>query len=172
MNYTNLISRNKQYKYSSNVCFDLRNVSKLSDFIPNQTTTEILREYLGEIIKGTTKIHSRILYGSYGTGKSHLLTVLGAVLGHINTNREQFHKFARLIERYDKELAFDLEKFAKENKAFLVVPVYTDYPDFSSCISYSLKKELENNHIDVGFSGFFDEALRLLKKRKRVEKEN
>ena len=79
MNYTNLISRNKQYKYSSNVCFDLRNVSKLSDFIPNQTTTEILREYLGEIIKGTTKIHSRILYGSYGTGKSHLLTVLGAV---------------------------------------------------------------------------------------------
>lgn len=178
MNYTNLISRNKQYKYSSNVCFDLRNVSKLSDFIPNQTTTEILREYLGEIIKGTTKIHSRILYGSYGTGKSHLLTVLGAVLGHINTNREQFHKFARLIERYDKELAFDLEKFAKENKAFLVVPVYTDYPDFSSCISYSLKKELENNHIDVGFSGFFDEALRLLKKwikgkesKKRIEEE-
>lgn len=178
MNYTKLISRNKQYQYSSNVCFDLRNATKLSDFIPNQTTTEILREYLGGIIKGTSKIHSRILYGSYGTGKSHLLTVLGAILGHINTNREEFHKFAKLVEKYDKELASDLEKFAQEDKAFFVVPVYTDYPDFSSCISYSLKKELENNHIDVSFSGFFDEALELLKKwmkgkesRKRIEEE-
>lgn len=164
MDYTSLITRNKQYKYSANVCFDLHNAARLSGFIPNETTIGILREYVGDIIKRRANTHARILYGSYGTGKSHLLTVLGAILGHINTSREEFKQFAKMIDKYDPELASDLKKFAKEKRAFLVVPIYTDYPDFSNCIAYSLKKELEANHIEVAFSGFFDEALTLLRK--------
>lgn len=178
MDYTSLITRNKQYKYSANVCFDLRNAARLSGFIPNETTTGILREYVGDIIKGRANTHARILYGSYGTGKSHLLTVLGAILGHINTNKEEFKQFAKMIEKYDPELASDLRQFTKEKQAFLVVPIYTDYPNFSNCIAYSLKKELEANHIEVSFSGFFDEAISLLKKwikgkesKKRIEEE-
>lgn len=178
MDYTSLITKNKQYKYSANVCFDLRNAARLSGFIPNETTTGILREYIGDIIKGRTNTHARILYGSYGTGKSHLLIVLGAILGHINTNREGFKQFVRMIDKYDPELASDLKQFAEEKQAFLVVPIYTDYPDFSNCIAYSLKKELEANHVEVSFSGFFDEAMSLLKKwmkgkesKKRLEEE-
>lgn len=75
MNYTKLITKKKQYKYSVNICLDLRTEERLADFIPNLTTTEIIREYLGGIIRGNSDTHSRILYGSYGTGKSHLLTV-------------------------------------------------------------------------------------------------
>ena len=178
MDYTSLITRNKQYKYSANVCFDIHNAVKLSEFIPNEITTGILREYAGEIIEGRSSTHSRILYGSYGTGKSHLLTVLGAILGQINTNRNEFKQFTRMIDKFDSDLASDLRKFAKENQAFLVVPIYTDYQDFSSCIAYSLKKELEVNNIEVTFSGFFDEARILLRKwlkgaesKKRVEEE-
>lgn len=164
MDYTSLITRNKQYKYSANVCFDLRNVTRFSGFIPNETTTSILREYVGDIIKGSSNTRARILYGSYGTGKSHLLTVLGAILGHINTSREEFTQFTKMIGKYDPELASDLVRFSKEKQAYLVVPVYTDYPDFSNCIAYSLKKELEDNHIEISFSGFFDEARNLLAK--------
>lgn len=47
MNYTKLISKKKQYKYSVNICLDLRAEERLTDFIPNLTTTEIIREYLG-----------------------------------------------------------------------------------------------------------------------------
>lgn len=178
MDYTSLIKRNKQYKYSANVCFDLHNASRLSGFIPNETTTGILREYVGDIIKCRANTHSRILYGSYGTGKSHLLTVLGAILGHINTVGEEFEQFAKMIDKYDTELADDLRTFAKEEQGFLVVPIYTDYPDFSNCIAYSLKKELESNEIEVTFSGFFDESLNLLRKwmggeesKKRLQEE-
>lgn len=178
MDYTSLIKRHKQYKYSANVCFDLHNAARLSGFIPNETTIDILREYVGDIIKGRSTTHARILYGSYGTGKSHLLTVFGAILGHINTSKEEFKQLTKMIDKYAPELASDLKQFANEKQAFLVVPIYTDYPDFNNCISYSLKKELEANHINVAFSGFFDEAISLLNKwmkgkeaKKRIEDE-
>ena len=164
MNYTKLVSKKKQYKYSVNICLDLFDEERVADFIPNVTTTEIIREYLGGIIRGNSDVHSRILYGSYGTGKSHLLTVISAILGHINTNSESFKKFINLILRYDTELASDICKFTKEKKPYLVVPVYSDYDDFGKCISLSLKKELERNDIPISFKGFFDEALDLVKK--------
>ncbi|MDE6640267.1 MAG: hypothetical protein K2K63_07075 [Acetatifactor sp.] len=164
MDYTKLVSKKKQYKYSVNICFDLRDEERIAGFIPNITTTEIIREYLGGIIRGNSDIHSRILYGSYGTGKSHLLTVISAVLGHINIKGEGFKSFTKLIANYDKELVADICKFAKEKKPYMVVPVYSDYDDFGKCISFSLKKELERNNIQVSFKGFFDEALALVKK--------
>lgn len=164
MNYTKLISKKKQYKYSVNICFDLRSEERLADFIPNVTTTEIIREYLGGIIRGNADTHARILYGSYGTGKSHLLTVMSAILGHINTKGKGFKSFAQLISNYDKELASDIKKFVKEDKPYLVVPVYSDYDDFSKCITFSLKRELERNGIDASFKGYYDEALALVDK--------
>lgn len=164
MNYTKLISKKKQYKYSVNICFDLRSEERLADFIPNVTTTEIIREYLGGIIRGNADAHARILYGSYGTGKSHLLTVMSAVLGHINTSGKGFKSFTQLVSNYDKELASDIKKFAREEKPYLVVPVYSDYDDFSKCITFSLKRELERNGMDASFKGYYDEALALVNK--------
>lgn len=164
MNYTKLISKKKQYKYSVNICFDLRDEDRLTEFIPNVTTTEIIREYLGGIIRGNAETHSRILYGSYGTGKSHLLTVMSAILGHINTGGKGFKSFIRLVSNYDMELASDIERFTREDKPYFVVPVYSDYDDFNKCITFSIKREFERNNITVCFKGFFDEALALVEK--------
>lgn len=164
MNYTKLITKKKQYKYSVNICFDLRDEERLAGFIPNVTTTEILREYLGGIIRGNTDTHARILYGSYGTGKSHLLTVLSAILGNINTDGVGFQSFSQLIAKYDTELATDIKKYVREEKPYLVVPVYSDYADFGKCITFSVKKELDRNGISVCFRGFYDEAFELVEK--------
>ncbi len=172
MKYSELIIKRKQYKYSANICFDLENENRLSGFIPNVTTTEILKEYLYGIIQDKAGIHSRILYGSYGTGKSHLLTVLCALLGHINTESEAFQIFLDSIKKYDEDFAGFISKFAKENKPYLVVPVYSDFSDFDKCISYSLKKELEKKNIDVCFKNTFFEALDLISKWEEGEESN
>ncbi len=162
MKYSKLISKRKQYKYSANICFDLENENRLSGFIPNVTTTEILKEYLYGIIQDKAGVHSRILYGSYGTGKSHLLTVLCALLGHINTDGEAFAVFEDSIRNYDVEFADFIKEYVGEKKPFLVVPVYSDFSDFDKCISYSLKKELERKGYEISFKNTFFEALALI----------
>lgn len=162
MKYSELVTRQKRYKYSANICFDLKNDERLAGFIPNQTTTEILAEYLYGIIENVDSVHSRILYGSYGTGKSHLLTVLASVLGHINTDGDGFDKFVEAISRYNPELAEFVVNYNTANKPYLVVPVYSDFDSFDQCISYSLKKELANRGFDVHFDNYFSEAQNLI----------
>lgn len=164
MKYSELITKRKQYKYSANICFDLENENRLSGFIPNVTTTEILKEYLYGIIQDKAGVHSRILYGSYGTGKSHLLTVLCALLGHINTNGDAFDLFIESITKYDDDFADFIKEFAKNAKPYLVVPVYSDFSDFDKCISYSMKKELEKKGLEICFKNTFYEALDLIAK--------
>lgn len=164
MKYSELITKRKQYKYSANICFDLENENRLSGFIPNVTTTEILKEYLYGIIQDKAGVHSRILYGSYGTGKSHLLTVLCALLGHINTNGDAFDLFIESITKYDDDFADFIKEFAENAKPYLVVPVYSDFSDFDKCISYSMKKELEKKGLEICFKNTFYEALDLIAK--------
>lgn len=164
MKYSKLIEKKKQYKYSANICFDLHNGEKIADFIPNQTTAEIIREYFGGMINGRSQVHSRILYGSYGTGKSHLLTVLSAIMGQINTKGTRFESFLSLIRKYDLELADDIKNYVNTEMPYLVVPVYSDFGDFGQCISYSVKKELNKCGLKVSFNGYFEEALVLLEK--------
>jgi len=164
MSYTNLVTKKKQYKYSANICFDLKDEEKLAEFIPNITTTEILREYLLSIIRQNADVHSRILYGSYGTGKSHLLTVLSAILGHINTDGKALKVFLSAISKYDRELAKEIQHFVADEKHYLVVPIYSNFKEFDKCITFSLKKELERNNINICFKSYFDDALALINK--------
>lgn len=174
MSYIDLIRQEGEYNYSANIQYDIENDKKMLRFIPNETTISLLREYFTDITRTTPENHARILYGSYGTGKSHFLTVLTMLLGKLHSNGIAFNTFIQRVTEYDPELASDIKGFVenKERKPLLVVPIVFDFEDFERCIYFSLKKKLENIGVRISFKTFYDQANALLAQWKSNEDSN
>lgn len=171
MSYADLIHQEGEYNYSANIQYDIENDRKMLRFIPNETTVTLLREYFTDITRSSSESHARILYGSYGTGKSHFLTVLTMLLGKLYSNGVAFNSFIERIREYDLELASDIEAFISDEKRkpFLVVPIVFDFDDFDRCIYFSLKKKLESIGVKISFKTFYDQAHALVEQWKANE---
>ncbi len=171
MKYSDLIKQESEYTYSANVQFDIENDKKLARFIPNETTIELLREYFIDTIRTKPNHHSRILYGSYGTGKSHFLTVLSLLLSKSFTDGPAFETFLSRVNEYDVYLAQDIKWYVQDNnrKPLLIVPIVFDFEDFERCIYFSLIKKLHAIGIDVRFKTFYTQAIEQLNKWKDRE---
>ena len=171
MLYSDLIRQETEYTYSANIQFDIENDKKLARFIPNETTIELFREYFIDTIRTNPNHHSRILYGSYGTGKSHFLTVLSLLLSKSFTNGVAFETFLTRVKEFDVDLAQDMSSFANDDtrKPFLIVPIVFDFEDFERCIYFSLTKKLDSIGVSVRFKTFYTQALEQLSKWKENE---
>lgn len=168
MPYTDLVRQEGEYTYSANIQFDIENDYKLGRFIPNETTVGLLREYFIDISRDKPSCHSRILYGSYGTGKSHFLTVLSLLLSKAHVDGEGYRQFISRIRELDEHLAADIDTFIqdKTRKPFLVVPIVFDFEDFDRCLYFSLKKKLDSIGKKVSFKTFYDQAASLVQQWK------
>jgi len=164
MPYTDLIRLEGEYNYSANIQFDVENDQKLLRFLPNASTIELFREFFVDITRPNPACHSRILYGSYGTGKSHFLTVLSLLLEKKFSEGVAYATFAQRIKEYDEPLSKDINNFISDTqkKPFLVVPIVFDFDDFDRCIYFSLKRRLDSLHIAVHYPSFYEQALELV----------
>ncbi len=168
MPYSDLIRQEGEYNYSANIQFDVENDRKLLRFIPNETTVELLREYFVDITSNNPVHNSRILYGSYGTGKSHFLTVLSILLSKMYSKGLAYNSFIKRVTEFDPNLSSDINAFMQDEnrKPYLVVPIVFDFDDFDRCIYFSLKKKLESVGVKIIFKTFFDQAAALIIKWK------
>ena len=164
MSYSDLIYQESEYTYSVNIQFDIENDNKILRFIPNETTIKLMRDYFIDMSRAKSNNHARILYGSYGTGKSHFLTVLSQLLGKKFTDGLAYHTLLARINEYDPELANDIDSYVKDSnqKPMLIVPIVFDFEDFNRCIFFSLKKKLDSVGAVVHFKSFFSQATMLL----------
>lgn len=169
--YSDLITIEDEYNYSANIQFDIENDKKLLRFIPNDTTIDLLREYFIDITRNKSSHHARILYGSYGTGKSHFLTVLSLLLEKKHVDGTAFTTFLSRISKYDEKLSSDIISYVddKSRKPLLVVPIVFDFEDFERCIYFSLKKKLDTIGKKISFKTFFDQASALIDQWKSKE---
>lgn len=164
MPYSELIRQENEYTYSANIQFDIESDTKLLRFIPNETTIKLLREYFTDMARTKSFNHARILYGSYGTGKSHFLTVLSQLLSKAFTDGVAYSTFLSRVKEYDDGLANDIEAYIRtaDRKPLLIVPIVFDFEDFDRCIYFSLKKKLDALGFKVNYKTFYDQAEALL----------
>ena len=164
MSYSDLIRQENDYTYSANIQYDIESDTKLLRFIPNETTIKLLREYFTDIARAKPFSHARILYGSYGTGKSHFLTVLSQILGKTFVDGVAYSTFIARVREYDDALANDIESYinATERKPLLIVPIVFDFDNFDRCIYFSLKKKLDVLGYKINYRTFYDQAEALL----------
>lgn len=171
MSYSDLIRQENEYTYSANIQFDIESDTKLLRFIPNETTIKLLREYFTDMVRVKSFNHARILYGSYGTGKSHFLTVLSQILGKTFVDGVAYSTFVSRVRQYDDALANDIESYVNnaERKPLLIVPIVFDFEDFDRCIYFSLKKRLDAMGYKISYKTFYDQAEALLSQWKESE---
>lgn len=164
MSYKDLIIQEGEYTYSANIQYDMESDSKLLKYIPNETTIQLFKEIFSDVRRIHPNNHARILYGSYGTGKSHFLTVFGQILSKTYTEGIAYKTFLSRVNEYNSDLVSDIDNFIsdKTQKPFLVVPIVFDFDDFNRCIYFSLKKKLDSLGISIRFKSFYLQALELL----------
>lgn len=174
MSYKDLIIQEGEYTYSANIQFDIESDSKLLKYIPNETTVALFKEIFTDMIRLNSNNHSRILYGSYGTGKSHFLTVLSQILGKSFTEGVAYTSFLNRIKEYNVELSEDIRNYISDTnkKPFLVVPIVFDFDDFDRCIYFSLKKKIESIGVKIKYKTFYSQAATLLSQWKENDESN
>lgn len=166
MLYSEIVSLQSEYTYSANVELDIRNDIKLQRFIPNKKTIEMLSDFFVDMSNQKSMYHSRILYGSYGTGKSHFLTVLSVLLSKRFNTGNAFKTFIHRVSTYDKALAADIMSYESDESRlpYLIVPIESDYPDFNTCVYQSLRKVLQSIGVEIIFKNFYTQAISVLTK--------
>lgn len=163
--YDKLVLIQEQFNYSANVQLDMDNSEKLLHYIPNDTSVKLLKDYFVDIVKDSPDSHSHMIYGSYGTGKSHFLTVLSMLLSKQFVSDIAFKTFIDRLRTKDRLLMNDIKSFEKDNrkKPFLVVPIVFDFPDFNRCLFFSLQKVLLKQGINIVFKTFYHQAVDVMK---------
>jgi hypothetical protein len=74
-----MISVEQAYQYSVNIKYDLNNPARVRSYVPTESFVNLVDDVI-QSLKPFSTDRARIVIGPYGTGKSHLVTVLAALL--------------------------------------------------------------------------------------------
>ncbi len=135
------IKISKGFVYSVNIKWDLYNLEKINSYVPTKESLEISKQ----ILKDQNGAH--LLVGSYGTGKSHLVSVLvSLVSGKYNTS-----DLGDLLEKIKNS---DVDLFKKVNAALdsksrkMIVFPEDSLSDFKQAVLVGIKNALKKANLD------------------------
>lgn len=178
-----LVAVNKQFRKSVNLQLDIGDHVRAGEYIPTESSTAILKEYLYQI-QGQSAAGATILIGPYGKGKSHLILVLLTLLGG---EAESMCSLLEKIHTIDPELEELIRGFWKMEKPILPVLISPTGKDLNFSFLQALKQALERGglgalmpeiHYDLGIDRLGDwehdypEAFASLQKLLDQEPEN
>ncbi|HHV84037.1 MAG TPA: hypothetical protein GXX43_10345 [Tepidanaerobacter syntrophicus] len=159
MKLSELISVSPGFHRSINIKYDLNKPEKVAGFIPTEKSEEIIQHILSSL-QGINNDCASILLGSYGTGKSHLMTFLGSLVSK-QVSTDYIYKVVEKIKN-DRIKAL-LEKEMQTESPYLVVPIIGSHSiNFEQQLLFSLKSSVANSGINLNINSSFSSALRFI----------
>lgn len=141
-----MISVATGFQYSVNIGYDLNDDTKLKNFIPTQSALGFLEEILLSTAVSSTE-RARILIGTYGKGKSHIVLAILSIL-----LKKDLTLFEKLLPKLkENEELFQLVKdYYKSNNKILPVVITGSNTNLIQAFLLTLQRVLsENELLDV-----------------------
>ena len=155
-NLSDFIHISPGFKAAVNLQNDRNNLDKVGGFIPTEVAKEIILD-LAKKLHPTSDLRSRIIMGTYGTGKSHLaLVLLNFFVRNLET--KQLQRVMEKLEPDTKDVLVQFRELVPEK--FLVVTLYGDEGNIADGLIMGLRQALEAEGLDYLLpSSAFDAAL-------------
>ena len=144
------------FKAAINLKNDRDNLQKVAGFIPTEVAREIILD-LAKKLHPASDLRSRIIMGTYGTGKSHLaLVLLNFFVRDLKTPELQ-----TVIDKLDPDTQKVLLQYRGQiPEKFLIVNLYGDEGDIADGLMMGLRRALEVEGLEYLLpSSAFDAAL-------------
>jgi hypothetical protein len=145
------------FKAAVNLRKERDNLDKVAGFIPTEVSREIIMDFAKKIHPTTSDMRSRIIMGTYGTGKSHLaLVLLNFFLRSVETPQLQ-----QVVEKLDADTKDILIKYRSEVPGeYLIVDLYGSDGYISDGLVMGLKRALDKAGLsDLLPKSAFDAAI-------------
>lgn len=162
-NYKDMIKQINGFKNSSNVKLDLMDDTSLHQFIPTKHNLNMLNIIVGGLISGQVRDRqvAKIIYGPYGTGKSHLVTIIASILGKAY-DKSSYLSFLEKVNLIDNQLGESIEYFIDNSPGYITIIIDGSFDNFNECIYYSLKNTLEDKDLPYEFREPYTEAVKAI----------
>jgi len=145
------------FQYSVNIAYDIYDDKKIASYIPTQSSLRIIEDILLSTENKSTD-RARILTGSYGKGKSHLILYILALLAGRDGNL--FSTVIKKASETNLDFSKNIQAFIASKKKFLPVIVNANSLDLKSTLLQSLSEALKIAQLsELMPTTFFDAAI-------------
>ena len=138
-----MISTVQGFQYSVNIGYDLNNDDKLINYIPTNSSLNLLEEILLSIRNSSTE-RSRILIGAYGSGKSHNMLIVLSIL--MKKDLSLLKKALPKISR-NKKLYQYIQNYYESDTKILPVIISGSNTSLSQAFLLGLQRTLRDNKL-------------------------
>lgn len=142
------------FQRSVNVQYDLDNPDRVTSYISTSMAEWVIGDVLDALHNHGS--HAAMLIGSYGTGKSHLVTLLGGII----RKRIESKCYENIVKQFrDDRAARTLSRELSIDRPYLVVPVTGGSDKLDALILRGLRRALDRDGLDVPMVSAYSTAL-------------
>ena len=157
----NNIDVKRSFQSSINIAYDLNDEKKIKDFIPTKSSINFIEDIFYSITGDESR--ARILIGSYGRGKSHLVLVMMALLS--KRNIQLFSELLDKIRDYNILLYEHIKEYFYSGDKILPIVIKGNDLSLKQSFLNTLYATLkDNNLLDIMPETNYSAAINTIKK--------